>query len=109
MIQVFIGGSPVDFDNVYFYCQREPSSGALKYELYAWNPRVMELLCHRLPLGQAMTLSFIEASYVFEILRGTRNVQAERGDAAYLANTIEEFFMSSGRVYVRGRASIRAP
>jgi len=104
VIQIFVGGSPVDFGNVQFYCQGERSSGGLTYELYAWDPRVMPLLRLKLPVGEAVTPSFVEASYVFEILRGIRNSQAEPADAAYLANTIEEYWMSPERVYVRGLA-----
>ena len=109
MIQVFIGGSPVDFECVYFYCERGLSAGNLRYEIHAWDPRVRELLFGKLPVGQALTLSFEEASHVFEVFRGAKNSHAKQGDTAYTARTIEEFCLFRDRVYVRGFASLYAP
>jgi hypothetical protein len=106
MIQVFIGGSPVDFECVSFYCEPGLPSGNLRYEIHAWDPRVTELLFGKLPFGEALTLTFEEASLVFEVFRGAKDAHAARGAAAYTARTIEEFCMSRDRVYVRGFASL---
>ncbi len=109
MIQVFIGGSPVEFASVYFFCEPAMISGNLRYEVHAWDPRVMELLFGKLPSEQALTPTFVEASYVFEVLRGARHPDEKSEDAAYTARTIEEFCLSRDRVYVRGSASLWGP
>lgn len=109
MIQVFICGSPVEFASVYFICERGMSSGNLRYEVHARDPRVTKLLFGKLPFGQALTPTFVEASHVFEVLRGVKHPDERPGDAAYTARTIEEFCMSRDRVYVRGSASLWAP
>ena len=109
MIKVSIGGSPVDFGTVYFHCEGGRISGHLRYEVHAWDPRVMELLSRKLPFGQALTPSFVEASHVFEVLRGAKHSEVKPKDAAYLARTIEEFCMSRDLIYVRGLASLWAP
>jgi hypothetical protein len=109
MIQVFIGGSPVDFDSVSFSCERGLSSGSLRYEIHAWDPRVTELLFGKLPFGEALTLTFEEATQVFEVFSAARGLLARGENAAYTARTIEEFCMSRDRVYVRGFASLGGP